>query len=380
MKLTKSIIDEMTYGKEGNKADLRYDSVLRGFGVRVFPSGVKSFFVDYRTVNGTKKRYTIGKYGTLTLKQARELAQSTLSEVISGNDPALLRKENREKITFTQLAEKYIQHITHRNKSVKDDKQRLRDHILPSIGTKKLSEIKLTHLQTLSENIKEKLTPATSNRCSALIKRMFATAVEWELVKVSPASNLKIFREPPPRNIVLTPDDMKKLIEACKADQNIFLGSLFLLAMFTGRRIGELQRAKWSDIDITGRIWKVPDTKAGEQQYIVITDDVLEILNRLPQLHGNPYLIVGGKDGSHVVHYRPAWDRIIKVSGLKPFPPHGLRHNYASTLVAMGTSLTHVQQLLGHKSPLTTNKYAHHRNDDLVREASKFPKTTTNLK
>ncbi len=88
-------------------------------------------------------------------------------------------------------------------------------------------------------------------------------------------------------------------------------------------------------------------------------------------------MIIGNKPNSHVVHYRKAWDRIIARAGIEPFPPHGLRHNFASTLVAVGAPLAQVQQLLGHKSPLTTNKYAHHRPDDLQKAAGQFSNVVT---
>ena len=372
MKLTKSIIQSMVYEKEGNKADLRYDSNLRGFGVRVFPSGVKSFFIDYRNANGTKRRHTIGKFGPLTLKQASDNARQMLGDVTKGYDPSTDRKQRRNQISFKEFAATYLDHVQHRKKSIKDDRQRLRDHIVPKLGSKKLSEITLQQIQKLVEGVKDKLSPATANRCGALIKHMFTIAVEWEHLEKSPAKMLKMFKEPPPRDIVLSPDDMVRLIKACKEDQNIHLSRLFLLAMFTGRRIGEIQKAKWSDINLERRIWTVPDTKAGEQQYIVITDAVLDLLDNIPKIEGNPHLIIGNKPNSHVVNYRRAWDRIIVRAGIKPFPPHGLRHNFASTLVATGIGLPQIQKLLGHKSPLTTNKYAHHRPDDLQRAAGQF--------
>lgn len=70
--------------------------------------------------------------------------------------------------------------------------------------------------------------------------------------------------------------------------------------------------------------------------------------------------------------YRRAWNRILKRTDIEPFPPNGLRHNYASTLVAAGVPLETVGHLLGHKNTVTTRKYAHHRPDQLHRAADTF--------
>ncbi|MBZ0098265.1 MAG: tyrosine-type recombinase/integrase [Taibaiella sp.] len=373
MKLTQSAIRAMTYDKSDNKADLRFDDELRGFGVRIYPSGRKSFFISYRNMTGTKKRHTVGNFGTITLKQAYDLARRKLVEVTSGGDPAKERTAQRNEMTFGDVASRYINYAKDHNKrSIGDDFQRLRDHILPAIGKMKLSEISLVTLERLHADIKHKTSASTANRCAALFKKILNQAIEWSLIEKSPAQHLKMFKEPPPRDIFLNRDQCKQLIDACSQDDNVYMCSLFLLAMFTGRRIGEIITAKWSDIDLGNRIWTFPSTKAGEQQRIPINNAVRDILTKTPRVVDNPHLIVGAKPGAHVVHYRRAWNRILKQANIEPFPPHGLRHNYASTLVADGVHMAQVQSLLGHKSSLTTQKYAHHQHEDLMEASNRF--------
>lgn len=372
MKLTSATIPKLNYTKQHNAADLYFDSTLKGFGIRVYPSGRKAFFVSYRNHVGTKKRFTLGDHETLTFAEARKLAREKLADVLKGRDPSAENRQRLDELTYAELCERYLEAAKDYKRSIKDDRQRLRDHIFPKLRTKKLSEISLHQLQQLHREIKQRTSASTANRCAALIKKIFNDAVRWELMSQSPARHLKLFKEPSPRETYLSPDECRRFIEACNSDENIFACGLFLLAMFTGRRIGELLNAEWSDLDQQNQTLTIHQTKSGERQQVVLDTVALEVFASIPQLLGNPFIIAGKKAGCRMNHYRRAWDRIIKRSGLKNFPPHGLRHNYASMLVARNVPLSTVQKLVGHKSALTTSKYAHHRNDELRRAAGEF--------
>ena len=372
MKLTNTAIKNLRYEKTGNKADLRFDDELRGFGIRVYPSGRKAFFVSYRNASGTKKRHTIGNFGEFTATTARKLAGDVLADVRRGSDPQSEKQERRGEITFAELAERYLDHFKDRKRSWKDDEQRMRQHILPAIGHRKLSEIRLQQLQRIHSKVRENLSPATANRVAALIKHTFNMAVKWGYLEASPGRHLTMYREPPPRDIFLSPDQCRTLIEACDADQNPFAAGLFKLAMYTGRRVGELLGAKWTDVDLDKGIMTLPQTKVGERQFVYLNEPAAGVLHGLPRIEGNPFVIAGDVPGKPLIFYRRAWNRILKRTDIDPFPPHGLRHNYASTLVAAGVPLETVGHLLGHKNLVTTRKYAHHRPDHLHRAAETF--------
>ena len=367
MKLTNTTIKQVQYEKADNKADLRFDDELRGFGVRVYPSGRKSFFISYRNASGTKKRHTLGDFGSLTATEARRLAQDELANVRKGTDPQADRQAKRHQMTFDELADRYLDHHEGQKKSLQDDRQRLRDHIRPVIGRRKLSEILLPQLERLQRKIRDKTSPSTANRCVALMKHIFNTAGKWGLLEVSPARHLSMFREPPPRDIVLKPDECKRILEACDADENIFAAALFKLAMFTGRRTGELLSLKWNDIDLENYRATLQDTKANERQFIILNEPATAIFRSLPHLEGNPYVIAGAAKGKPLNFYVRAWKRILKRAKVDYFPPHGLRHNYVSMLIAAGEPPDVVGHLVGHKSSITTRKYLHHMPDNLRR-------------
>ena len=372
MHITNRSVEALQYTKSDNAAQYHFDDTFSGFGVRVYPSGRKSFVLAYRNKTGSKRHLILGSYPEMKVHKARELAETHYYEIKQGNDPHASKKTNRDEITFEELAGRYLEYAKPHKKSWHDDQQRLRKHILPTLGKRKLSEITLMQLQKLQRSLLSTVSPATCNRCFALIKHMFTMALKWNLLNESPARHVEMLREPPPRDIVLTPDECLRILESCDQEPNIYAAALFKLCMFTGRRVGEWLHAKWDDLDKNSGRLRVPDTKANERQFAYLNDNALEVLHSLPRVADNPHIIVGREPGKPLHTYRKAWQRVLTDAGITFFPIHGLRHNFASTLVAANIPLEEVGHLLGHKSSLTTRKYTHHRPDRLRTAANSF--------
>lgn len=105
-KLTKRVLDGLIPipGKDYSI----WDSEVSGFGVRVKPSGKRSFHIKYRTENGRQRKTTLGSYGQLTVEQARKLARKELGQVAAGDDPADIRLQKKQAKTVTELCDQYL--------------------------------------------------------------------------------------------------------------------------------------------------------------------------------------------------------------------------------------------------------------------------------
>ncbi len=392
MGLTTKDIKELIYTKNGNysldkngstktayPAQHVWDNELKGFGVRVFPTGTKSYIITYRNSQNVKRFFTLGNFPDITVKQARDLAKQKLLEVNQGIDPQFARHEQRKEMSFAELAQQYLSYSKEHKRSWRDDHQRMRDHLLPKLGKHKLSEIKLNRLQLHMAGLREKLSDATVNRCIALVKHMFTMAERWQIIEKSPAQHLILYKEPPSADIVLSPTECQKILEACNVEENIYASAMFKLALLTGRRIGEIRNAKWEDVHIyqdnNGKNkmrLTIHQTKSGEQQHIFLNDMAMKVVNSLPKMLYNPYIIAGQAVGKPIQTYSKAWKRVLSAAQVDYFKPHGLRHNYVSTLIAAGEPMDIVGHLVGHKNSNTTKKYTHHRPDWLQKSTERF--------
>src|SRR5690606_30003159 len=141
MALTKRAIDALKYNPKGRPVQILWDGTLPGFGVRIFPSGAKSFVLDYRS-NGRKRRITLGKCGVLTPVQARKKALKELVGITDGADPAEDRRKQRAAKTVKDFTKTYIEdHAKPHKKSWTEDQRRIKKYVVPALGSRSLHAV-----------------------------------------------------------------------------------------------------------------------------------------------------------------------------------------------------------------------------------------------
>lgn len=169
-KLTKQAIDNLQAGH--NDAYL-WDTSPRGFGVRARPSGAKTFIFAYRAGGGRsarKQRYTIGKYGTLTLERARKDALRLAGDVASGRDPqaeriARRQERQRNELTVGTIAEEFIEkYVKPKNRSWQEYQRILKRYVLPTLGNKSIYNFSRSEVAVLLERIGAGTSPDAARR------------------------------------------------------------------------------------------------------------------------------------------------------------------------------------------------------------------------
>ncbi len=386
MKLTKAAIDQASYngashrGRDGKTLWSRcvlWDDAVPGLGLRITPTGKKSFVLSYRA-GSRKRQMTLGLYGVLTLQQARAKALRALAAVMEGGDPLAERQSAARAETMSELAERYLrEHAEVKKKpaSVQGDRQMLRDHILPRLGGLKIADVSRRDVIALHYGLRDK--PYTANRVLALLSKMLNLAEKWEL-RVdgsNPCRHVERFKENK-RERYLSSVELARLSDALAYAERTGTASPHAVAairllILTGCRMREILHLRWEHVDLeTGRL-SLPDSKTGAKT-IYLGAPAREVLASVPRTAGNPWVIEGWKERCHLTDLKGPWKRLREQAELEDLRIHDLRHSFAAVGAGLGLSLPMIGKLLGHSQPATTARYAHLAADPMHEAADRI--------
>jgi integrase len=207
--------------------------------------------------------------------------------------------------------------------------------------------------------------PATINRELATLKKAFNLARrEWEWCTDNPVCRVSMERENNTRDRWLTIEEEQRLLQAI----SLRLRDLIIFALNTGMRMGEILALTWAGVDLFRRTVTVFRSKNGERRTIPINSIVLDVLRRKYAARSRMTDLVfhsqagTSLDGSNIRH---GLNAALRVAKIQDFHFHDLRHTFATRIVQAGVDLYKVQRLLGHKSPMMTQRYAHHYPESL---------------
>jgi integrase len=349
-----------------------WDAALPGFGLRVKPSGARSYIVQYRTWSGRSKRMTLGRHGVLTVDEARSAARQVLASAARGDDPAGERAEARRAISFSEFADRYLeQHAIPKKKasSAATDRRNLRLHLRPTLGSLTVAEITRADVLKLHHDMRE--TPGGANRNLALLSKMMNLAERWGLRPdgLNPCRHVERYPERR-RERFLSAAELGRLGEVLRelgakgAESPSVIGAIRLLVL-TGARRSEILNLRWEHVDLERGVLRLPDSKTGAK-VIHLGAPAIQLLSGLPQ---RCEWVLPTASGSGPVSLSGPWNRIRKEADLEDVRVHDLRHSFASVGAGAGLGLPIIGKLLGHRAAATTARYAHLA-DDPVRQAS----------
>jgi hypothetical protein len=173
IKLTKTAVDSaMLAAKE---YELR-DTIVSGFLLKVTPAGRKIFMVQYRTNAGERRKPAIGRFGELTVEQARSIARDWLADVRKGKDPSVEKATARDAPSMKDLCAKFIEDYStpkNRPRSVRSNQGYIDRHIIPNLGALKVREVTRSDVSSLITRMKK--TPVTANRVLSCLRTSCST-------------------------------------------------------------------------------------------------------------------------------------------------------------------------------------------------------------
>ena len=328
-------------------ADARYDvydASLAGFGLRVSPTGTKSWIVLSRNLN-RKTRATLGRYPQMSLTKARQRAMTSLQMMADG-------EFNREKSfdTFEQALEEWFSKDQSQNKSFGQVRSAVELHVRPTLKGIKLKDIQKRDIIKLVDLV-GRTAPTQANRVLAFTKRFFNWCVSRDLLAVSPANGIAKFSHEVSRDRVLNENELEKVFNATFEMPYPF-GPLFRILLMTGQRLNEVSGLTWSEIDFPSETWKIPRDRAKNKTSHVVhlSQPVLEELERLRTISTHD-LIFTTTGKTAVSGFSRAKRRLDDLSGVRDWRLHDLRRTFATVATEqLGFQPVIVDRILNHVS------------------------------
>jgi integrase len=344
IRLTKKVIDD------AQPKEARYvvwDKEVRGFGLRVEPSGVKTFFVRYRPRgtgrSGTKRFLKIGNHPPMPPDEARGKAKKALGDVAAGDDPAGRIVAERQALTVDDLIDRFLEG---ESPKLKSGTAALYAHCLkklvsPEIGRLKAGAVTSDRLRALHAKIGSKRR-VTANRVAAVLSTVFEFGIDERLLPpatINPARRIKKFRETA-RERYLTTEELERLGSALQETETVgipwdvdltkptakhipkrdrltiispFAAAALRLLLFTGCRLREILHLKWTDVDFERGMLHLPDSKTGKKS-VILNAPAVAVLANLTRI--SEFVIAGDDPTKPRADLKRPWTVVSKHAGL----------------------------------------------------------------
>lgn len=349
-----------------------FDTRMPGLVCRVLASGTRTYSLRYRTLRGRQVERKLASARVLRLAEARRLSRYLLAKVAMGEDPFAEQRARQAVPTLAAFVKTaYLPHVQGYKRSWKTDETLLRLHILPALGRLYLDEIGRGDIVRLLGRHRAGHMPASTNRVLVLCRYIFNCALKWEEpgLERNPTSGIALYPENNRRERYLKQDEARRLFAELESSPNRQLPRIVAMLLLTGARKREVLDARWQDMDLDKRQWRIVFTKAGRPRHVPLSRGAMRLLASLPRGAGSVYLFPNPKTGRPYVSVFHSWNTARRRAGLADVRMHDLRHSFASYVVNAGRSLYEVQTLLGHAHMSTTQRYAHLSQESLLQAA-----------
>jgi integrase len=353
----------------GRRTEYR-DELLPAFFLRVSPSGARTFGVAYNTPAAQRRRYTIGDVARTSLADARDVARRVLADVVKGEDPQQQKVAERRKrragvLTFTDLARRFMREnevrlaaTTRYNWTNIVDSEIARG----SLGAMRPEEITRQHVCELMRRLAQDR-PYWANRTFEVIRRVFTWAVSEDLVISSPCFGLRKPTQEQPRDRVLSSDEIRAVWAALETEGAF--GEAVRLVFYTAARRREVLDARWAEVDMGERLWRLPGTRTKNRQphVVPLSTGALAVLARLQAVSGDSEWVfpspAPGNEERPLQAVAKHMQQIVLRSGVT-YRLHDVRRTVRTRLAEIGVPENVAEAVLGHAMPRLVRTYNRH--------------------
>ncbi len=392
-KITKRTVDAASPDPTGRRFYM-WDTEIKGFGLLVLPSGVKSYFYRYRTPEGRERRATIGKHGAWTPDEARRRADEMRQAVKDGVDPLGVKQAMIEAPTVADVLDAYLASEAYRSKAPSTraiDQGRIDRHLKPLLGRKHahlLTEDQVKQARADIATGKTAATIKTRKRGKAqvrggettardtisLLRVILNWAVRERLIKFNPCADLKLGSHAARETILEDAADYGRLFETldrmerAKSIRGPVADAMRLIA-FTGCRRGEAAGLRWRHVDLKKGLITLPASAhktgkaTGKPRIIGLPAAAQAVIAKQP-ISGPDDFVFKPAKGDGAAALSKVW-RAVRVEARLPegIGLHGLRHSLASHMAMGGAQAAEIMTAMGHTQISTAVRYVHWAQD-----------------
>ncbi|MCC6982483.1 MAG: tyrosine-type recombinase/integrase [Bauldia sp.] len=372
-KITKRLVDSL---RPSDRDQFIWDSETKGFGIRLKPSGVGTYLIQYRTAEGRTRRLKLGRIDSKAPDAARAEAKERLVEVSKGRDPSAERHELRRSITVSDLCDAYLDDAEGRIKESTRtmDRSRINSHVRPLLGTRRVAALTKRDIEKFQADVIAGKTakprqgrgghitggPGVASRTTGMLSTILQWARRKGIITVNPAADVD---RPPDikKERFLSEEEIRSLgaalaMVAPHGGPPSGLAAIRLL-LLTGLRREEALSLRWDEVDLPNRCVRLGSSKSVRLR--PLGSAARALLAERQKARTGEFVFPAERGEGHFMGLPKLIARLTAEAGIGDASAHTLRHTFATVAASMGYSELVIASLIGHATRGITARYAH---------------------